>query len=400
MSAIAEHTALEVAAADWSRPLRIALVSPYDFAYPGGVTNHITGLSDELRRRGHDVTIVAPSSKPRDDVDADNLAIIGRPIPVPTAGSIARVTVSLTLGKRVKPLLEQGNFDIVHLHEPMTPTLPLTFLRLASGPAMVGTFHAYAERRRALGMSRPLLQRWVQRLDERIAVTEPARQFADRYFPGDYTIIPNGVDTEAFSAATPFPTYQDGKLNILFQGRMEKRKGFPHMLRAYAQVRWQFPNCRLLVVGPGSMDRESARVIGERGLEDVHFIGYASNEDLPRYYRTADIFCSPALGNESMGIVLIQAMAAGRAVVASDIAGHRSVISHEDNGLLADPRNEEGFASTLIRLLRDASLRDTIANTGSQTVARYNWDVVADEVLQVYQRALERRAQKIAVARP
>ena len=183
MSAIAEHTALEVAAADWSRPLRIALVSPYDFAYPGGVTNHITGLSDELRRRGHDVTIVAPSSKPRDDVDADNLAIIGRPIPVPTAGSIARVTVSLTLGKRVKPLLEQGNFDIVHLHEPMTPTLPLTFLRLASGPAMVGTFHAYAERRRALGMSRPLLQRWVQRLDERIAVTEPARQFADRYFP-------------------------------------------------------------------------------------------------------------------------------------------------------------------------------------------------------------------------
>ena len=341
------------------------------------------------------MTIVAPSSKPRDDVDADNLVVIGRPIPVPTAGSIARITLSLTLGKHVRPLLEQGDFDVVHLHEPMTPTLPLTFLRLASGPAMVGTFHAYAERRRALGLSRFWLQRWARRLDERIAVTEPARQFANRYFPGDYTIIPNGVDTDEYANATPMPTYQDGKLNILFQGRMEKRKGFPHMLRAYAQVRWQFPNCRLLVVGPGSMDRESARVIGERGLEDVHFVGYASNEDLPRYYRTADIFCSPALGNESMGIVLIQAMAAGRAVVASDIAGHRSVITNENNGLLADPQDEEGFAATLIRLLRDADLRSTIANTGSETVARYHWRVVADEVLEVYGRALERRSHKI-----
>ena len=394
MSAIAEREALDVATTDGSRPLRIALVSPYDFAYPGGVTNHISGLSDELRRRGHHVTIAAPSSKPRDDVDADNLAIIGRPIPVPTAGSIARVTLSLTLGKHVKPLLERGNFDILHLHEPMTPTLPLTFLRLASGPALVGTFHAYAERRRALGLSRPLLQRWAQRLDERIAVTDPAREFANRYFPGSYSIIPNGVDTEAFSQAAPFPMFRDGKLNILFQGRMEKRKGFPHMLRAYAQIRWQFPNCRLLVVGPGNMDRESARVIGERGLEDVHFIGYASNEDLPRYYRTADIFCSPALGNESMGIVLIQAMAAGRAVVASDIAGHRSVVAHEHNGLLADPRNEQGFATTLIRLLQDAELRGTIANTGSETVARYQWSVVTDEVLQVYHSALERRAQR------
>ncbi len=398
MSAIAERETLDVAAADWSRPLRIAIVSPYDFAYPGGVTNHISGLSDELRRRGHEVTIVAPSSKPLDDVDADNLAIIGRPIPVPTAGSIARVTVSLTLGKHVRPLLERGNFDVVHLHEPMTPTLPLTFLRLASGPALVGTFHAYAERRRALGLSRPLLQRWVQRLDERIAVTEPAREFANRYFPGDYTIIPNGVDMGAFAGAEPFQTYQDGKLNILFQGRMEKRKGFPHMLRAYGQIRWQFPNCRLLVVGPGNMDRESARVIGERGLEDVHFIGYASDEDLPRYYRTADIFCSPALGNESMGIVLIQAMAAGRAVVASDIAGHRSVISNEHNGLLADPRNEEGFAATLMRLLRDAELRGAIAAAGSETVTRYHWGVVADEVLDVYRRALARRPARVAVA--
>ncbi len=395
MNAIADREFLKVAATEGSRPLRIALVSPYDFAYPGGVTSHISGLSDELRRRGHDVTIVAPSSKPRDNVDADNLVVIGRPIPVPTAGSIARITLSLTLGKHVRPLLEQGDFDVVHLHEPMTPTLPLTFLRLASGPAMVGTFHAYAERRRAFGLSRFWLQRWARRLDERIAVTEPARQFANRYFPGDYTIIPNGVDTDEYANATPMPTYQDGKLNILFQGRMEKRKGFPHMLRAYAQVRWQFPNCRLLVVGPGSMDRESARVIGERGLEDVHFIGYVSNEDLPRYYRTADIFCSPALGNESMGIVLIQAMAAGRAVVASDIAGHRSVITNEHNGLLADPRDEEGFAATLIRLLRDADLRSTIANTGSETVARYHWRVVADEVLEVYGRALERRAHKI-----
>ena len=389
-----------VAATEGSRPLRIALVSPYDFAYPGGVTNHITGLSKELQRRGHEVTIAAPTSKPVDDIDVPNLAPIGRPIPIPTAGSIARITVSLTLGKRIRPLLEKGRFDVIHLHEPLTPTLPLTFLRLATGPALVGTFHAYAEQRRALSASRFLLQRWARLLDERIAVTEPAREFANRYFPGDYTIIPNGVDTDEYADAKPISTYQDGRLNILFQGRMEKRKGFPHMLRAYSQVRWQFPGCRLLVVGPGTMDRESASVIGERGLEDVHFIGYASNEDLPSYYRTADIFCSPAIGNESMGIVLIQAMAAERAVVASDIAGHRSVITDGHDGLLANPHDEQEFAATLTRLLKDADLRRKIAAAGLESVHRYRWSQVTDEVLGVYQNALAQQSSRKAGNQP
>ena len=388
------------AAAKGSRPLRIALVSPYDFAYPGGVTNHITGLSKELRSRGHEVTIAAPVSKPVDDIDVPNLVPIGRPIPVPTAGSIARITLSLTLGKHVRPLLEKGRFDVIHLHEPLTPTLPLTFLRLASGPALVGTFHAYAERRRALGASRFLLQRWARLLDARIAVTEPARQFANRYFPGDFTIIPNGVDTEEYADAKPISTYQDGRLNILFQGRMEKRKGFPHMLRAYSQLRWQFPECRLLVVGPGNMDRESASVIGERGVEDVHFIGYASNQDLPSYYRTADIFCSPAIGNESMGIVLIQAMAAGRAIVASDIAGHRSVITDGHDGLLANPHDERGFADTLARLLKDANLRSKLAAAGRESVHRYRWSQVTDEVLGVYQRALAQQTRQMDDTQP
>ena len=388
------------AAAKGSRPLRIALVSPYDFAYPGGVTNHITGLSKELRSRGHEVTIAAPVSKPVDDIDVPNLVPIGRPIPVPTAGSIARITLSLTLGKHVRPLLEKGRFDVIHLHEPLTPTLPLTFLRLASGPALVGTFHAYAERRRALGASRFLLQRWARLLDARIAVTEPARQFANRYFPGDFTIIPNGVDTEEYADAKPISTYQDGRLNILFQGRMEKRKGFPHMLRAYSQLRWQFPECRLLVVGPGNMDRESASVIGERGVEDVHFIGYASNQDLPSYYRTADIFCSPAIGNESMGIVLIQAMAAGRAIVASDIAGHRSVITDGHDGLLANPHDERGFADTLARLLKDANLRSKLAAAGRESVHRYRWSQVTDEVLGVYQRALAQQTRQTDDTQP
>ena len=400
LSSVATQDDAGAAAAKGSRPLRIALVSPYDFAYPGGVTNHITGLSKELRSRGHEVTIAAPVSKPVDDIDVPNLVPIGRPIPVPTAGSIARITLSVTLGKHVRPLLDKSQFDVIHLHEPLTPTLPLTFLRLASGPALVGTFHAYAERRRALGASRFLLQRWARLLDARIAVTEPARQFANRYFPGDFTIIPNGVDTDEYADAKPISTYQDGRLNILFQGRMEKRKGFPHMLRAYSQLRWQFPDCRLLVVGPGNMDRESARVIGERGVEDVHFIGYASNEDLPSYYRTADIFCSPAIGNESMGIVLIQAMAAGRAIVASDIAGHRSVITNGHDGLLANPHDEQGFANTLALLLKDADLRSRIAAAGRESVNRYRWSQVTDEVLGVYQNALAKRSSQTGDREP
>lgn len=380
-----------------TRPWRIAIVSPYDFAYPGGVTSHVSNLEKELCRRGHQVTIAAPSSRPLEPSDHQHFVPIGRPIPIPTAGSIARITLSMTLGRKVRPLIEREQFDIIHIHEPLAPTLPLTFLRLARDAALVGTFHAYASRKRTLGASRFFLKRWAPRLHERIAVSEAARDFVTRYFPGDYTIIPNGVDVNRFGGALPpLEQFDDGKLNILFQGRMEKRKGFPHLLRAYAQLKWQFPNCRLLVVGPGNIDRDSARVIAERGLQDVHFLGYVSDEDLPRYYQAADIFCSPATGDESQGIVLLQAMAAGAPVVASSIPGYRTVVTDGVDGLLIDPWNAESFTDTLLRLLQDEALRRKLGAAGLAKAPRYHWERVTSEILEVYERAIARKRESIA----
>lgn len=386
---------------DFSGPLKIALVSPYDFAYPGGAPVHVSHLDEELRRRGHQVTVVSPSSKSPQELGRPNLVPLGRPVPIPSNGSVARVALSLTLSGKVQALLEREHFDIVHLHEPFVSTLPVSFLRQARQEAVVGTFHAYARRKRAYGVSRLILNRWARRLDARIAVSVPARDFVSKYFPGNYQVIPNGIDWELFShEVPPLTEFQDGKLNILFVGRInEKRKGLVHLLKAYAQVKWQFPNCRLLVAGPGDLDKESARVIAERGLRDVHFLGYARYEDLPRCYRTADVYCSPATGNESQGMVLLEAMATGRPIVASNIPGYASVVDDGIQGLLINPRDESSFAATLLRVLSDGDLRARLAAAARAKAPRYRWERVTDQVLEVYAGAMTRRRGLPAVKR-
>ncbi len=369
--------------------LNIAIVSPYDFAYPGGVTNHVSNLAIKLIERGHSVKISAPYSLDHGASSNPIFHPIGKLIPVPTAGSVARITLSVTLSKYVVPFLRENKFDIVHIHEPVSPTLPLTFLRLAQNSALVGTFHAYAKRRRSLSVSRYMLRRWAKRLDQRIAVSEAAHEYIQRYFPAEYDIIPNGVDVEYFSRQSKFPKeFNDGKLNILFQGRMEKRKGFPHLLKAYSHVKWEYPNCRLLVVGPGNIDRESAQVISERGLKDVHFVGFVSDEELPKYYQMADIYCSPATGDESQGIVLLQSMAAGTPILASSIPGYRTVISDNQDGLLVDPWDELEFSRKLLMLLKNEGLRQRLSTRAKDTVKKYDWDTVTDQIEEKYRNAL------------
>jgi len=240
-----------------------------------------------------------------------------------------------------------------------------------------------------------MLRRWAKRLDQRIAVSEAAHEYIQRYFPADYDIIPNGVDVKYFSKRSKFPKeFNDGKLNILFQGRMEKRKGFPHLLKAYSHVKWEYPNCRLLVVGPGNIDRESAQVISERGLKDVHFVGFVSDEELPKYYQMADIYCSPATGDESQGIVLLQSMAAGTPILASSIPGYRTVIDDNQDGLLIDPWDEREFSSKMIMLLKNKDLRQRLSTRAKDTVKKYDWNVVTDQIEEKYRKALSLKLAK------
>jgi phosphatidylinositol alpha-mannosyltransferase len=370
--------------------MRIALVSPYDFAFPGGVTNHITHLAQEFEKAGHEVTLIAPSSKPADELNQPNLRVIGRPISIPAAGSVARVTISLRLAKKVKEILQSGDFDVVHLHEPLLPVLPITVLRF-SNAINIGTFHASASRNWGYFYGRRLLKRWFSRLHGKIAVSPAAAEFVAGYFPGYYNIIPNGIDYDRFSApGDRLPEFDDGKLNILFLSRMEKRKGLKYLLRAFVYVKQQFPDARLIVAGawdPHSRVVESyARALEHSGVRDVHFVGWVPHGDLPLYYRTADIFVAPATGQESFGIVLLEAMAAGTPVVASNIQGFAGVLTHGVEGYLVPPRNEQELALAILKLAANPELRGRMAAAGRAKARDYSWDRIATRVLSYYHR--------------
>ena len=368
--------------------MKIALVSPYDYAYPGGVVNHICHLYDQFIKMGHMAKIITPCSDKKACLDGRDIIALGRPFPVPSGGSIARATISPALSPSVRAILERERFDIIHLHEPLGSTLPLTILR-ASQSVNVGTFHACHREPRGYQMMRPFVIRWFNKLDGKIAVSQPAMNFISKHFPGDYKIIPNGIDVEHFSAGvSPIESFCDGKLNILFVGRLEKRKGLRYLLGAYKEVKRELPHSRLIVVGPGAR-QEYERLVSQAGLKDVVFTGYVSSEDLPRYYKTADLFCAPATGEESFGIVLLEAMAAGKPIVASHIEGYASVMSHSVEGLLVPPKDEQALASAIIYLLSDESLRREMGSKGRLKAGEYDWQNIARRVMEYYTSLLD-----------
>ncbi len=371
--------------------MKIALVSPYDFAYPGGVAHHIVALGKNLARMGHEVKFIAPASSPITTL-GDRFIHIGKPRPIPISGSIARVAISPMLSTTITHMLNEEQFDIVHLHEPLMPMLCTTVLRM-SCTANVGTFHAFDGKGYNIAKSfAPIFfKRWFSKLDGWIAVSKPAREFANKYYPADYKVIPNGVDTRHFHPdVTPIEELKDGKLNILFVGRLEKRKGANYLIKAYRHVKQAIPNSRLIIVGPGTRLRRKYEKMAAKGnLEDVVFVGFASYDDLPRYYKTADVFCAPATGWESFGIILLEAMAVGRPVVASNIDGYASILTHGAEGLLVPPKNEESLAQALITLLNDKALREEMGARGIVKAREFDWQNVTGRILDYYNEILK-----------
>ena len=370
--------------------MKIGLVSPYDYAYPGGVMAHIFHLSRHLIDAGHEIKIIAPLTSPPAILDKGFIRL-GRSVPVPTGGSMARISLSVWLEPRIKRLLAEEQFDVIHLHEPLAPVIPLYILRL-SNAVNVGTFHAFHGSGRVYRVSKYALRRYHDKLDGRIAVSAPALSMVSRHFPGDYRVIPNGIEFSRFATpARPLSDFQDGKLNILFVGRLEKRKGLKYLLGAYSKLKWRHPNTRLIVVGPGNPEPEVFRFIAERNLDDVVLVGGVSYEDLPRYYQAADIFCSPATGKESFGIVLLEAMASGKPIVATSIEGYSSVMSHGEEGLLVPPRSEEALQTALETLIADPALREEMGALGAEKAPRYDWERVTAQIIDYYTHLLERR---------
>ncbi len=369
--------------------LSIALVSPYDFSCPGGVTEHVTQLDRALRAIGHRTTIIAPASRTGRVRQPANLQPIGRVVSVPINGSIARVALSPGLSRQVKRILRQQEFDVLHLHEPFVPLLPVLALH-HSNVANVATFHAYSGNEIGYRCGRILLRRFFSRLHARIAVSQSARDFVGRYFPSDFTVIPNGVDVERFRRALPFTDFQDGKFNVLFVGRLEQRKGFRVLLEAFARLWRERRTVRLIVVGAYSTSQRDhyQRLLGAAGIGDVVFVGYASPERLPRFFRSADVVCAPSLGGESFGIVLVEAMAAGRPLVASDIPGYREVAGDGSVGLLVPPGDAGALHAALSRLLDERNLADELGRRGEERSAEFAWPTVTRHILDLYERAV------------
>jgi phosphatidylinositol alpha-mannosyltransferase len=373
--------------------VKIALVSPYDWSYPGGVQDHIRRLAGALRARDHTVRILTPATGPRARHVEYGVFKLAWAAPLRMNGSVARISITPDVNGRIRNVLELERFDIVHLHEPFASALTFATLRLApmSDALYVGTFHAWARRGLtstpdwAYASAKPFLGRYVRRLHGRIAVSPAAEEFVSRFFPGDYRIIPNGVDIHRFQPTlAPLAQYGGGKRNIVFLGRLEPRKGLKYLLRAVPRIRERFPNTRFLIGGDGAHRARIEAWVQKQGWRDIVFLGRVAPEDLPSLYTTADVFCAPSVGGESQGIVLLEAMAAGRAVVASDIPGYRSVVQDGVDGLLARPRDTDHLAWAICRLLGDQGMRTRLGAAARQRAEMFGWERVSLQVEAYY----------------
>jgi len=370
--------------------MKIGLVSPYVYPLPGGVTQHVRYLYENLRLRGHTVRILTSSHGLQRTSEGDVIRL-GKGFSMPANGSVGTVTVSPRFVSQVRDLLEREQFDVLHFHEPFVPFLSLVILR-ESRSVNIGTFHAYGGWSPAYEFGSRAMKSYAERLHGRIAVSAAARHFIDRFFPGDYKVIPNGVDVDRFRRAVPLSRWQDGTQNVLFVGRFEPRKGVLDLLKAHRILRREGSDARLLLVGGGPQEREARRYIATRRLGGVEFLGRVSDDEKAQLFRTADVYCSPATGRESFGIVLLEAMAAGAPIVASDIHGYKGVVRRGREALLVPPREPKELADALGRLLTDHELARTMSENGQRRAEEFSWPRVTAKVDDYYGFVIRRLA--------
>jgi phosphatidyl-myo-inositol alpha-mannosyltransferase len=370
------------------QPLKIGIVSPYGYPHPGGVNEHVRFTYEAMSRMGHDVWIIT-SKYGRERESEGHVIRLGTGWAAPANGSVGRVTLGLRFKQQARDVLDEHRFDILHFHEPLVPFLSPTMLD-ASETVNVATFHAFGGFSPSYWIGSKFAGRLADKLDGRIAVSGAARHFISRYFPGEYTIIPNGVDLERFQTAEPYEELRDGTLNILFVGRLEERKGLIHLLKAYHRLRKRKVDARLLVVGSGPKLREYRRFVGLRGIRDVEFLGRVGDREKVRYFASADIYCAPNTGQESFGIVLLEAMAAGVPIVASDIHGFKRVVERNVQGVLVEPRNPRALAAALYTLARDPDMRHEMGEAGRSRAPEFSWDRVTERIVEFYYETRER----------
>jgi phosphatidyl-myo-inositol alpha-mannosyltransferase len=364
--------------------MRIIQVSPYSWDAPGGVQIHIRQLTRHLQARGHDVLVLAPGDSPGVH---GHVHIVGHTFSTFANGSEARIAISpRTLATLSREMRAFGP-DIVHVHEPFCPGIGMKAVLSAPAP-VVGTFHSYFSRETTEGRLytavAPLLRPIWRRVDRRIAVSQAARHSAKgRLGKGDVKILPNGIEVDRFASALPARDLPPGR-RLLFVGRLEPRKGLPFAMRAFAQLSTRYPDLSLIVIGDGP-ERNAVAQLSPSLRARVHMLGKVSYEALPTYHRAADIFISPATGAESFGIVLVEAMAAGLPIVASDIPGYREVARGGRESVLVAPSDATALAAGIARLLDHPDEARQLGANGAQRALAYAWDHIIDELELTYE---------------
>lgn len=363
--------------------LRIALVAPYDLSTPGGVNTQIRQQAAALSRRGHDVHVFGPASAPLDNGERD----LGRTLTVTFSGTESRLGVDPRAVAAVARM-RRDQYDIVHVHEPLTPIVPWIVV-LGSKAPVVGTFHVYREDgHRFYAAFGWVLGPIIRQLRARIAVSPAARRTLEPYFPGACDLVPNGISVERFRDSRPRPAAFDaGRLHVLYVGRLENRKGVEHLIRAMARVRRDVPTATLVIVGEGR-ERERLSALAREMDIAARFEGRVRDDDLPAYFQAADVVCSPALGGESFGIVLLEAMAAGVPIVASRIEGYDALVGASGAAALVPPADAEALAAVLSDLLRSPERRHEMGARGADAARAYDWTSIAERLEAIYRRAL------------
>lgn len=366
--------------------MRVGLVCPYSLDVPGGVQNHVKDLAEALLGLGHEVSVLAPSE--HESGLPSYVVPAGGAVPVPFNGSVARLAFGPVAATRVRRWLKEGRFDVLHLHEPAAPSVSLLALWACDCP-VVATFHSSNARSRAMSASKSILRPSLEKITARIAVSEYARSTLVQHMGGEPVIIPNGVYVDRFSHAAVREDWRGDGPTLAFVGRIdEPRKGLPLLLEAFPRIAESFPGTRLLVVGGGDEDSARRRVSGPLA-DDVVFLGRATDDEKASALRTADLYVAPNTGGESFGIVLIEAMAAGTPVLASDIPAFRRVLGEGEYGATFRNEDVDDLARTAISVLGDGEDREARRAAASRAVSRYDWSSVAGRIVQVYETVVD-----------
>lgn len=357
------------------------MVCPYSFDVPGGVQSHVLQLAEVMHGLGHHVSVLAPSS-PGAQLP-DYVVSGGKAVPIPYNGSIARLRFGPATHRLVKRWLADGDFDVLHLHEPNAPSLSMLALNIAEGP-IIATFHTSTTKSLTLTVFEPILRPMHEKIVGRIAVSDLARRWQMEALGSDAVVIPNGVDVAAFASAPLLDGYPRPGRSVLFLGRFdEPRKGMAVLLRALPTLVERFPEVEILVVGRGDEDelRDDAGDLASH----LRFLGQVDDAAKASAMRSADVYCAPHTGGESFGIVLVEAMAAGTAVVASDLDAFRQVLDDGRAGRLVPVDDAAALAEGLIEVLADDAVRERYVTAATHAVRPYDWSVVARQIMRVYE---------------